>query len=118
MQIPYESIVASSIAFGMGLVKALLAPAQRGLLGFFVAFVVAIICGVIAGVISAEFGLDPKWQYVFTAAFAVTGDQFVFFVLPWASPQTFIETQNVNSTVVDHVTGDANIADGDINSTS
>lgn len=80
-EVPIEVIAMSSIAFGMGFVKAVITPERRGLLGFFAAMVVAAICGLVAGVICSEFGASSGWQYVVVAAFAVIGDQIVFVLM-------------------------------------
>ena len=76
-----DYVALGAVAFAMGLVRALVKPARRGLAGFSTAVVVGVCCGVVAAITAAEFGASIAWQYICASAFAIAGDNMIFCVL-------------------------------------
>ena len=76
-----DTIFIITLAFLASIVRGIVSPDRRGVLGFVSAAIVGLFVGTSAGIISSEFGLATSWQYLIASVAAIAGDRLVFAIL-------------------------------------
>ena len=81
MKFDDDTILIIILAFLASIVRGIVSPDRRGVLGFVSAAIVGLFVGTSAGIISSEFGLATSWQYLTASVAAIAGDRIVFAIL-------------------------------------
>lgn len=81
LKIDDDTILIIVLAFLASVVRGIVSPDRRGVLGFVSAAIVGLFVGTSAGIISSEFGLATSWQYLIASIAAIAGDRLVFAIL-------------------------------------
>ena len=76
-----DTILIITLAFLASVVRGIVSPDRRGVLGFVSAAIVGLFVGTSAGIISSEFGLASSWQYLIASVTAIAGDRLIFAIL-------------------------------------
>jgi len=102
--VPMDAAMQACVSLSLGLVRAILTPSRRGLIGFLAVFFVAMVCGIVAGLITSKFGASSQWQYMMTAFFTLVGQDAVKFVINFCQVRHRISCcdDDVNVTVINN----------------
>lgn len=82
------------VSFLACVIKTLVYPQQRGLLGFASAAVVGLSFGIICGMVSHELGWPLVVQFGLVSVFSVCGDRLMFAILSTTAEKTVTYYQN------------------------
>ena len=85
MKFTDDTVLIIVLAFLASIVRSIVSPERRGVLGFVSAAIVGLFVGTSAGIISSEFGLATSWQFLIASIGAITGDRLVFAILNTAT---------------------------------